>query len=101
MWPLDAVWTFRPDDERLQLRIAHTDEGLFLVEHNEDLPTRSFFFTEAQSLIEFQKDRIAQLQDSGWTLVGFAPDRRSGVDRRQSHKRGGAGRRGSFHPRPS
>jgi hypothetical protein len=101
MWPLDTVWTFRRDDERLQLRIAKLEDGISLVEHHEGLPDRSYFFPEFQPLIQFEKELIAQLKATGWAVVDFSPERRSGRERRLRHERSGPGRRGSFHPGPS
>jgi hypothetical protein len=43
---------------------------------------RSFFFSDLDRLVAFQADMEAFLVRSGWSLLGFSPDRRRGRDRR-------------------
>jgi hypothetical protein len=101
MWRLDTVWTFARGDERLQLRHGKTEEGLLLIEHHDDLPERSFFFQDLPPLLLFEKELIARLQQTGWTIIEFSPDRRTSAERRRETGRRGHDRRGTFHPRPS
>jgi hypothetical protein len=100
MWRLETVWTFARGNERLQLRHANTDQGLLLIEQHDDLPERSYFFQDVNPLVLFEHELIARLQQTGWTLVEFSPERRTGAERRQTG-RAGHERRGTFHPRPS
>jgi hypothetical protein len=99
MCPSDAVWTFSRNDELLQLHRVRTEEGLFVVERQDGFRDRSFLFPDIARLIQFENERIRCLHDTGWTLVDFWPERRSGVERRR-HKDDN-GRRGVFHARSS
>jgi hypothetical protein len=78
----DSVWTFGRREERVRLRREATTGGLLLVVEENGAP-RSYFFNDATSLVAFQSDMEAFLVRTGWSLLEFAPDRRSGGDRRQ------------------
>jgi hypothetical protein len=78
----EAVWTFRRRSEQLQLRREETPTGVHLV-IVENGTHRSFAFTGLDRLIAFQSDMEAFLIRTGWTFAAFAPDRRTGRDRRQ------------------
>ena len=78
----DSVWTFGRREERVRLRREPTTGGLLLVVEENGAP-RSYFFNDATSLVAFQSDMEAFLVRTGWSLLEFEPDRRSGGDRRQ------------------
>src|SRR5262249_23475233 len=78
----DSVWTFGRREERVRLRREETPEGMLLVVEENGAP-RSYSFNDPTSLIAFQSDMEAFLVRTGWTLLEFTPDRRSGSDRRQ------------------
>src|SRR5690242_14522396 len=78
----ECIWTFRRRSEQLSLRREETSNGVNLVVVDSGT-SRSFAFSDVDRLIAFQSDMEAFLIRPGWTLVTFAPDRRSGRDRRQ------------------
>src|SRR5690242_7456035 len=78
----DSVWTFGRREERVRLRREETSDGLLLVVDENGTP-RSYSFHDLNSLIAFQNDMEAFLVRTGWSLLEFSPDRRSGIDRRQ------------------
>jgi hypothetical protein len=95
----DAIWTFSRNDELLQLRRVRTEEGRFVVERQDGFRDRAFLFADIAQLIQFENERIRSLTDSGWALVDFWPERRSGVERRRHGENNG--RRGVFPARSS
>jgi hypothetical protein len=78
----DPMWTFARRDERVRLRREPTADGLLLVVDENGSP-RSYFFNDLDSLIAFQSDMEAFLVRTGWSLLEFSPDRRTGFDRRK------------------
>jgi hypothetical protein len=78
----DSVWTFGRREERVRLRREEATDGLLLVVDENGAP-RSYFFNDATSLIAFQSDMEAFLVRTGWSLLEFEPDRRTGLDRRK------------------
>ena len=78
----DSVWTFGRREERVRLRREETTGGLLLVVDENGSP-RSYFFNDATSLVAFQSDMEAFLVRTGWSLLEFSPDRRTGMDRRK------------------
>ena len=62
-----------PDDE--------ADEGIHLVVTTNGT-ARSFNFTDREAARRFQSDMEALLLRTGWSFVGFSPERRTGRDRR-------------------
>jgi hypothetical protein len=78
----DCVWTFRRRAEQLSLRREETPSGVNLVVV-ENGTARSFGFSDVERLIAFQSDMEAFLIRTGWTFIAFAPDRRTGRDRRR------------------
>jgi hypothetical protein len=77
----DTVWTFGRREERVRLRREETTGGLLLIVDENGAP-RSYFFNDAATLVAFQSDMEAFLVRTGWTLLEFSPDRRTGLDRR-------------------
>ena len=76
------VWTFERAAERLIVR-RHTDPDVFELEiESSDGVPRVHRFDEEDQFLAFQNDLQYMLVHSGWTLVEFAPDRRTGRDRR-------------------
>jgi hypothetical protein len=78
----DCVWTFRRRTEQLLLQREESPTGVNLVVV-ENGTMRSFAFKDIDRLIAFQSDMESFLIRTGWTFVAFAPDRRTGRDRRQ------------------
>ena len=78
----DPVWTFGRREERVRLRREHTIDGLLLIV-DENGAARTYSFNDAASLVAFQSDMEAFLVRTGWSLLEFSPDRRTGRDRRQ------------------
>jgi hypothetical protein len=77
----DPVWRFGRREERLTLRRETKEEGVALVVTENGTP-RSFLFSNLDGLAAFQSDMEAFLVRSGWSLLEYSPDRRSGRDRR-------------------
>jgi hypothetical protein len=101
-WPSRVIWTFVRDDELLQLRRVKRAEGFFVIERREGFPDRSFYFSDLTRLLIYEQELIAQLKETGWILVDFWPERRSGIERRRHNGRSGPDRRKTiYHPRPS
>ena len=77
----EQIWSFSRDGELLEIKRTPTTDG-FLLGVNGDGPPRTYFFTELPRLEQFQSDFEKFLLGTGWLFVGFAPDRRSGRERR-------------------
>jgi hypothetical protein len=77
----EPCWTFGRDEDRLSLRREETRTGVNLVVAGEGVP-RVFSFPDIERLVHFQSDMEAFLLRTGWSLVDFAPERRTGGDRR-------------------
>jgi hypothetical protein len=77
----EPTWVFSRGSERLELCRRDSEDGLLLVVTGEGSP-RSYRFTEMLALVNFQCDMEAMLLKTGWTFVGFSPERRKGRDRR-------------------
>jgi len=76
------VWTFERGSERLIVR-RRTEPDAFAIEiETGDGVPRAHRFEEEDQFLVFQSDLQYMLVHSGWTLVEFAPDRRTGRDRR-------------------
>ena len=76
-----GVWRFLRGAERLQISREALDDGMALIVRSGPTP-RSYFFSDAARLEMFQSDMETLLLKTGWSFVAFAPDRRSGGDRR-------------------
>jgi len=77
----NSVWTFGRREERVRLRREETTAGVLLVVDENGAP-RSYAFNDLASLVAFQSDMEAFLVRTGWSLLEFSPDRRTGLDRR-------------------
>ena len=77
----EQIWTFSRNGEQLEIRRTPTTDG-FLLGVTGDGPPRSYFFAELPRLEQFQADFEKFLLGTGWTFLKFAPDRRTGRERR-------------------
>lgn len=77
----EEIWTFGRNGQQLEIKRAPTDEGILLVVTGDGSP-RSYFFPGLERLVVFQSDFEKFLLGTGWTFIGFSPDRRTGHDRR-------------------
>ena len=83
------TWTFirgdAAEEQLTMVRVGGADDepdgGVHLVVTTNGT-SRSFDFTDARAARRFQSDMEAMLLRTGWTFVGFAPERRTGRDRR-------------------
>ena len=66
---------------KLEIIREEMDDGVVLIIAGEAAP-RSYFFREPERLETFQKDMETLLLKTGWTFVAYAPNQRSGGDRR-------------------
>jgi hypothetical protein len=76
------TWTFARSDQRVVLLRREREDGVELVVQMPDEPARIYAFSSLVSLVSFQSDMEYLLVHTGWSLVAFAPDRRSYGDRR-------------------
>ncbi len=74
--------TFGRRGDRLTIQRERVQEGEYLLVVIESGRHRSFAFSDFDRLVRFQTDMEEFLVRTGWGLVAFAPDRRSGEDRR-------------------
>ncbi|MGE3955216.1 MAG: hypothetical protein AB7H96_00745 [Vicinamibacterales bacterium] len=65
----------------LEIKRTPTEDGLLLGVTG-DGPPRTYFFQDLARLEQFQADFEKFLLGTGWTFLGFSPDRRSGRERR-------------------
>jgi hypothetical protein len=77
----EQIWTFSRNGEALEVTRAEAEDG-FLLAVRGDGPPRTYFFADMTRLVQFQSDFEKFLLGTGWSFVGFAPDRRSGHERR-------------------
>lgn len=76
-----GTWTFGRNDERLEVERVACEEGM-LLQVTERSGTRAYFFDDLTRLVPFQSDMEQFLLKTGWSLLAFSPDRRTGRDRR-------------------
>lgn len=77
----ERVWTFSRGDERLSISREDSPDGVTLIVDGGGTP-RSYVFRDLDRVDIFQQDMETLLLKTGWTFRGFAPDRRTGRDRR-------------------
>ena len=78
-----AYWIFGRDDHKVKIeRVGETDENLTLVVTANDDPPRKYAFDTLVALMRFQADMEEFLVTTGWSLLEFFPERRTGRDRR-------------------
>ena len=77
----DPTWTFvREADELMIVRPVDSDGCALIIVLN-DTP-RTFAFRDERTTMRFQSDMETLLTHTGWSLVGFKPERRVRQDRR-------------------
>lgn len=77
----DPTWTFaRAADELTIVRPIDSDGCALIVVLNET--PRTFAFRDERTTVRFQTDMETLLTHTGWSLVGFKPERRIRRDRR-------------------
>ena len=77
----DPTWTFaREADELTIVRQAASQECALIVVLNDSPKTYSF--RDERSMVRFQADMETLLTHTGWSFVGFQPERRGRRDRR-------------------
>jgi hypothetical protein len=74
-------WSFARGNERLEITREKVDDGAMLVVAGDGAP-RSYFFRDFNRLEIFQRDMETLLLKTGWTFQAYAPERRTGRDRR-------------------
>ena len=78
-----AYWIFGRDDQQVKVeRTGETDEDLTLVVTTNTGPPRKYAFDTLVALMRFQADMEEFLVTTGWSLLEFFPERRTGRDRR-------------------
>ncbi len=77
----EQIWTFARNGHALEIKRAPADEG-YLLGVEGDGPPRSYYFSSLTKLQDFQADFEKFLLATGWTFVGFSPERRAGRERR-------------------
>jgi hypothetical protein len=77
---VELTWVFARQDDRLVLKRVDRDGSPTLVIDNGEV--REYHFDDMAALVVFQSDMEQLLVQTGWTLAEFAPDRRTGYDRR-------------------
>jgi hypothetical protein len=73
-------WIFIRGSERLEITRERDDRAMLVVAG--DGAPRSYFFRDLNRLEIFQRDMETLLLKTGWTFQAYAPDRRTGQDRR-------------------
>jgi len=77
----DPAWTFaRETDELTIVRRVDSDGCALIVVLNET--PRTFTFQDERATVRFQTDMETLLTHTGWSFVGFKPERRVRRDRR-------------------
>src|SRR3954466_744532 len=84
---LPALWTFERGDAFMTIAREVVDGQLTLT-IAEPASTRSVPFDDVASLTTFQVELERRLVADGWHLTAFAPDMRSGEDRRRASRPG-------------
>ena len=81
-----AHWLFGREDQKLRIERGGISTGddadLTLVITANDDPPRRYAFPDLIALTRFQADMEEFLVTTGWSLLEFFPERRSGRDRR-------------------
>jgi hypothetical protein len=77
----EQIWNFSRAGQLLEIKRTPTTDG-FLMGVNGDGAPRTYFFSELSTLEHFQSDFEKFLLGTGWTFLGFFPEKRSGRERR-------------------
>jgi len=78
---VELAWRFERQGQRLEIRRAEATAGVRLEVTVNGSP-RSYPFADLAAAIRFQSDMEDFLLKTGWSFVEFAPERRTGRDRR-------------------
>jgi hypothetical protein len=78
----DQIWVFVRHEQRLELRRRQAPAGP-MFEIDGDGPPRTYSFTSLDALTTFHRDMELFLIRTGWSLVGYSPERRVLRDRRK------------------
>jgi hypothetical protein len=87
----DYLWTFGRGVQRVEIRRYISPNGPILEVVGGDAPGTTAF-NDMAGLVAYQSALETRLLASGWTLIAFSPERRSGKERRAA-ARGQADRR--------
>jgi hypothetical protein len=77
----EQIWTFVRDGHQLEIRRTPTETGILVGIHGDGAPRMSLF-TDLDRLDAFQADFEKFLLATGWSFIGFSPERRTGQERR-------------------
>src|SRR5262245_33927095 len=77
----EGAWVFTKGRERLTLLRRSVNDGYLLSVDGPGNP-RSYLFPDLPPLVQFQSDMETFLITTGWSFEEFAPERRTGHDRR-------------------
>jgi hypothetical protein len=78
---VDWTWVFGRADDRIELQRDSASSARELTCQSLT-ERRTFSFPTRHELIDFQVAFESHLIASGWTLLNFSPERRSGMERR-------------------
>jgi len=82
-----VLWTFQRGDETLTI-LREIIDGRPSLTVADGRGTRSIPFEDVVALTMYQSDIERQLAGDGWSLAAFAPDLRSGSERRKNARTG-------------
>ncbi len=88
---MDYIWAFERDTDRLEIRRAENADQLIIT--GDAFNRRVLSFGSAGELIDFQIRFEQHLVRTGWQFVRFAPERRTGAERRKGQTRAAVERR--------
>jgi hypothetical protein len=77
----DPTWTFARESDELTIVRQGASQGCALVVVLNDSP-KTYTFRDERSMVRFQADMETLLTHTGWSFVGFQPERRGRRDRR-------------------
>jgi hypothetical protein len=77
----DQSWAFTRNAENLEIARGDEPGGVMLRIKNAGR-TRAYRFSDKGALDRFQRDMESMLLGTGWSFVGFCPERRTGRERR-------------------
>jgi hypothetical protein len=77
----DPMWTFSREADELTIVRQAASQGCALIVVLNNSP-KTYTFRDERSMVRFQADMETLLTHTGWSLVGFQPERRGRRDRR-------------------
>jgi hypothetical protein len=82
-----VVWTFERGREWVEIRREEAGNGVMLLVVSGDHPlVGSTAYVDVMALIRQQNVLEATLLAGGWSLTSFAPERRTGAERRTAKR---------------